>query len=191
MDWPVTSEPSRAKARPLRPRRSCFGPAEAHVSHELGWSRRVLPPGPKGLLQRPFIAISGLRRHLQYRPGRLTKKEPLCPAGEKAACPAKLVNAGPLELSSWTMRPGHLRRDLAYLELHDTDRAILDFDQAVMLEPSNAAALNHRAEAYRAAGDRKRAAADYDAAIRLHPRTCDRHAARVSPSRVAGLRPRA
>src|SRR5690349_5438148 len=26
MDWPVTSEPSRAKVRPLRPRRSCFGP---------------------------------------------------------------------------------------------------------------------------------------------------------------------
>src|ERR1700704_385987 len=41
----------------------------------LGWRRRVLPPGPKGLLRRSFIAISGLRRHPLYRPRRLTKKE--------------------------------------------------------------------------------------------------------------------
>ena len=75
-----------------------------------------------------------------------------------------------LELLSWTVRPGHWRRGLAYLKLHDTDRAILHFDRAVKLEPRNAAALKHRAEAYRAAGDRKRAAADYDAAIRLDPK---------------------
>src|ERR1044072_6262890 len=76
MDWPVTSEPSRAKARPLRPRRSCFGPAAAAPASSLtertgptamglrseelhGWSRRVLPTGPIGLLRRPFIAIAG------------------------------------------------------------------------------------------------------------------------------------
>src|SRR4029079_14391117 len=41
----------------------------------LGWSRRVLPPGPKGLLRRPFIAIAGLRRHPEYRRRRLLKKE--------------------------------------------------------------------------------------------------------------------
>jgi hypothetical protein len=28
------------------------------MSHPLGWRRRVLPPGPKGLLRWPFIAIS-------------------------------------------------------------------------------------------------------------------------------------
>src|SRR5688572_12778579 len=39
------------------------------------WSRRVLPPGPIGLLRRPFIAIAGLRRHLQYKHRRLTKKD--------------------------------------------------------------------------------------------------------------------
>src|SRR5262245_57630718 len=58
---PITTEPSRAKARPLHPRRSWFGPAETPWEG-LGWSRRVLPPGPKGLLRRPFIAIAGLRR---------------------------------------------------------------------------------------------------------------------------------
>src|ERR1700722_625087 len=39
------------------------------------WSRRVPPPGPKGLLRRPFIAISGLRQPLRYRRKRLPKKE--------------------------------------------------------------------------------------------------------------------
>ena len=33
----------------------------------LWWRRRALPPGPKGLLRSPFIAIAGLRRHPEYR----------------------------------------------------------------------------------------------------------------------------
>src|SRR5438094_9536930 len=48
---PITAEPCRAKARPLRPRRSYFAPAETRSTWaRLGWRRRVLPPGPKGLL---------------------------------------------------------------------------------------------------------------------------------------------
>src|ERR1051326_2266531 len=62
---PITAEPCRAKARLLRPRRSCFAPAQTRPAG-LGWRRRVLPPGPKGLLRRPFIAIAGLRRPSQY-----------------------------------------------------------------------------------------------------------------------------
>ena len=42
-------------------------PPKPRPGSGLGWSRRVLPPGPKGLLRRPFIAISGLPRHTQYR----------------------------------------------------------------------------------------------------------------------------
>src|SRR5271166_6087745 len=62
---PITAEPYREKARPLRPRRSCFAPAEARIyleryaSNGLGWRRRVLPPGPNGLLRRRFISIAG------------------------------------------------------------------------------------------------------------------------------------
>ena len=71
---PITAEPCREKARPLRPRRSYFAPAEGRLTTGLGWRRRVLPPGPKGLLRRPFIAIAGLRRRSQYRGEWFTKK---------------------------------------------------------------------------------------------------------------------
>src|SRR5690348_12783338 len=71
---PITAEPCRAKACPLRPRRSYFAPAGAApwfrltagtnpatdgilVMKRHGWRRRVLPPGPMGLLRQPFIAI--------------------------------------------------------------------------------------------------------------------------------------
>src|SRR6476646_10861988 len=57
---PITAEPCRAKVRPLRPRRSYFAPADEARLGLHGWRRRVPPPGPKGLLRLPFIAISGL-----------------------------------------------------------------------------------------------------------------------------------
>src|SRR5262245_25132734 len=38
----ITAEPCRAKARPLRPRRSCFGPTQTHTRHAWAW---VEPPG--------------------------------------------------------------------------------------------------------------------------------------------------
>jgi hypothetical protein len=74
---PITVEPCRAKARPLRPRRSYFAPAGRQSRYPTinssnviaddqppvpWWRRRVLPPGPIGLLRRPFIAIAGLRQ---------------------------------------------------------------------------------------------------------------------------------
>jgi len=37
-----------------------------HLSSEW-WRRRVLPPGPMGLLRRPFIAIAGSRRPREYK----------------------------------------------------------------------------------------------------------------------------
>jgi hypothetical protein len=73
---PITAEPCRAKARPLHPRRSYFAPAKGPDHPSLWWRRRVPPPGPKGLLRRPFIAIAGSRRHTQYRAEWLTKKGP-------------------------------------------------------------------------------------------------------------------
>jgi hypothetical protein len=79
---PITAEPYRAKARPLHPRRSYFAPGSGisgqysvikqreHPDYRLlitdswkWWRRRVLPPGPIGLLRRPFIAIAGKPAH--------------------------------------------------------------------------------------------------------------------------------
>ena len=54
-----------------------------------GWRRRVLPPGPIGLLRRPFIAIAGLRRRTQYRGARLTKKDQ--PGGGEDGVPCQGV----------------------------------------------------------------------------------------------------
>src|SRR5204862_4786882 len=58
---PITAELYREKTRPLRPRRSCFAPAETRQPRlfGFGWRRRVLPPGPNGLLRRQFISIAG------------------------------------------------------------------------------------------------------------------------------------
>ena len=89
---PITAEPCRAKARPLRPRRSYFAPAGTQRATGLGWRRRVLPPGPKGLLRRPFIAISDLRRPPQYRRRRLMKKEHSRPAGGPPRLAGRLCN---------------------------------------------------------------------------------------------------
>src|SRR4029077_4679319 len=50
-----------------------------------GWRRRVLPPGPIGLLRRPFIAIAGLRRHREYKPCGRAKKGRATAAWERAA----------------------------------------------------------------------------------------------------------
>ena len=90
---PITAEPCRAKARPLRPRRSYFDPVSGARTTEVirapnWWSRRVPPPGPKGLLRRPFIAISGLRRRTQYRREILPKKE-RAPGGRRRRVAAR------------------------------------------------------------------------------------------------------
>jgi len=42
-------------------------PGPAGQGTGLGWRRRVLPPGPMGLLRRPFIAIAELPRQREYK----------------------------------------------------------------------------------------------------------------------------
>jgi len=55
---PITAVPCRAKFNPLHPRRSCFAPITTRLAGGFWWRRRVLPPGPMGLLRLPFIAIA-------------------------------------------------------------------------------------------------------------------------------------
>jgi tetratricopeptide (TPR) repeat protein len=55
-------------------------------------------------------------------------------------------------------------RGFAYLKKNDSDRAILDLDNAIRLNPDNGRALKSRGLAYQAKGDTARADADLAAA---------------------------
>ncbi|MGB9115959.1 tetratricopeptide repeat protein [Bradyrhizobium sp.] len=58
-------------------------------------------------------------------------------------------------------------RGFAYLKKNDYDRAIVDLDNAIRLNPQNGRALKNRGLAYQAKGDTARADADLEAAKRL------------------------
>jgi tetratricopeptide (TPR) repeat protein len=60
-------------------------------------------------------------------------------------------------------------RAAAYNEMGDYDRAIQDYDQAVLLKPSFAEAFSNRGSQYLAKGNYDRAIQDYDQALRLKP----------------------
>ena len=61
----------------------------------------------------------------------------------------------------------HIKKGLALLTAGDHERAIASFTNAVLLDPSNAGHLLHRAEAWEAKGELDQALGDYDAAVRL------------------------
>jgi len=119
---PITVEPCRAKARPLHPRRSYFAPVfrdrRSVIRHQGNrlisgrrswWRRRVLPPGPNGLLRRPFIAVSGSRRLEQYNDAGGANKgrrrcascsERHCGAAEKPRAPGSPAGQAELALAT-------------------------------------------------------------------------------------------
>src|SRR6516165_1012150 len=61
-------------------------------------------------------------------------------------------------------------RGLAYFEKGDDDRAIVDYNEAIRLDPKYAAAFNVRGFAYGAKGDYDRAIVDYGEVIRIDPK---------------------
>jgi tetratricopeptide (TPR) repeat protein len=63
----------------------------------------------------------------------------------------------------------YLNRGMAYRQSGDPDRAILDYDLSVRLDPSNVKPFIARANAWDDKGNYDRAIADYDAAIRMVP----------------------
>jgi tetratricopeptide (TPR) repeat protein len=65
------------------------------------------------------------------------------------------------------------KRGNAYYGKGDHDRAILDYDQAIRLNPSHANSHSNRGAAYARKGDYDRAIQDYDEAIRLNPNHAD------------------
>ena len=62
-------------------------------------------------------------------------------------------------------------RGRAYKAKGAYDRAIVDYNEAIELDPENASAYDDRGIAYKNKGDYDRAIADYNEAIRLEPRS--------------------
>ena len=86
---PSKSTPFTPSSILFRPRPCSRGACRFSGSRLHGWRRRVLPPGPIGLLRQPFIAIAGLRRPSEYKGARLTKKDR--GTRVRAACTARVA----------------------------------------------------------------------------------------------------
>jgi len=77
------------------------------------------------------------------------------------------------QLSGKGMAFAFYKRGNAYYGKGDHDRAILDYDQAIRLNPSHANSHSNRGAAYARKGDYHRAIQDYDEAVRLNPNHAD------------------
>jgi tetratricopeptide (TPR) repeat protein len=93
---------------------------------------------------------------------------------------------GPLIGNAKTERVDRLKALLARAAAHDrknnADRAIADYDAALMLDTTQADAFNARGELWRKKGERRKALADFGAAIKLNP---DHAAAKASHRSLA------
>jgi len=63
------------------------------------------------------------------------------------------------------------RRGHAYVDTHDLDRAMADFEAAIRLDPNFFDGYNGRGRVYHARGDDVRALGEYEIAIRLDPKS--------------------
>lgn len=82
-------------------------------------------------------------------------------------------------------------RGAAYAMKGQIDRAIVDFDEAIRLDPKYADAFYNRGIAYAETGQYNRALADFDEAIRLNPKNADFFANRGSAYVIRGQHDRA
>lgn len=60
-------------------------------------------------------------------------------------------------------------RGLGYLRKGEYDKSIVDFSEALIINPKNQFALDNRADAWRGKGNYQRALADYNTALRFDP----------------------
>jgi tetratricopeptide (TPR) repeat protein len=78
-------------------------------------------------------------------------------------------------------------RGIAYANRHDYDRAIVDFSEAIRLDPKDAYAYSNRGNAYNDKGDHERAIPDLNEAIRLDPKFADAYNNRCWARFLMGL----
>jgi tetratricopeptide (TPR) repeat protein len=84
------------------------------------------------------------------------------------------ITACSLLIESGTAKDGELeaayiRRGLSHANQHEYDEAILDFDEALKLNPADVLTLCHRGLAYCGKGNVDRAIGDYDRALQVKP----------------------
>jgi tetratricopeptide (TPR) repeat protein len=60
-------------------------------------------------------------------------------------------------------------RGLGYLRSKQYDKAIIDFSEAILINPKNPFAFDNRGDAWREKGNYERALADYDEALSIEP----------------------
>ena len=60
-------------------------------------------------------------------------------------------------------------RGLGYLRSKQYDKAIIDFSEAILINPKNPFAFDNRGDAWREKGNYERALADYDEALAIEP----------------------
>src|SRR5262249_17482777 len=75
---PITSEPSRAKARPLRPRRSYFAPTEARLRLRAWGEAPGTAPGSDGFIATPIHRHSRLAPASPIYAGKVDEKRARC-----------------------------------------------------------------------------------------------------------------
>ncbi len=81
----------------------------------------------------------------------------------------KPVQPNPSAMPTPTDAQGFIRRGAAWFAVHDIDRAIADFSEAVKLDPKSAAPLLARAAAYSVKPDLALARADLNKALEISP----------------------
>jgi lipoprotein NlpI len=77
------------------------------------------------------------------------------------------------QVTGQALADAYSSRGTADLVLGNQDRAIADFDQAIMLDPNRALVFGYRGDAYLDKGDYDRAIADFDRAAALDPNDVD------------------
>ena len=80
----------------------------------------------------------------------------------------------------------HTERGIAYVTLLDYDRALLDFGEAIRIDPSFARAFANRGAVYGAKQDFEKALADFSRVLTLEPRSAHAFADRAGMHRLNG-----
>ena len=107
-----------------------------------------------------------------------TNPKDAAPEQSIAACTRLLEALARGEITSPEGAAVHVARGNLYAVQGDVERAIGDYDRAIMLDPNRAVAFFNRAAALAASGNIDRALADYDRAIELDPMDADAHMGR-------------